>query len=180
MPRARAKIRKHLGKKNPKIDVMDEYEWADIDRDEQEAGLKRRERRWKEVELAQKQARELEKKAIDNAEKIKRKPMALVVSPLEEAWLRCDYLLFNIMETKAYEFMEWQRLNDPDVYKYLYRKFMSKYMMANAEMYVDYFAKGGKAPKLITLGDIVKRYRKYKGIKTKFKIVHKGEEDREL
>ena len=45
MPRARAKIRKHLGKKNPKIDVMDEYEWADIDRDEQEAGLKRRERR---------------------------------------------------------------------------------------------------------------------------------------
>ena len=177
MPRARAKIRKHLGKKNPKIDVMDEYEWADIDRDEQEAGLKRREQRWKEIELAQKQDKLLEKKAIDNAEKMKRRA---VMTPLQEAWLRCDYILFNIMEPKAYEFMEWQRLNDPTTYKYLYKIFMSKYMMMNAHYYADYFAKGGKAPKLVTIGDVVQKYKKYKGIKTKIKILHKGEDEREL
>ena len=180
MPRARAKIRKHLGKKNPKIDIMDEYEWADIDRDEQEAGLKRRERRWKEIELVQKQERQLQKKAINNAEKMERGVKGVQLTPLQEAWLRCDYLLFNIMELKAYEFMEWQRLNDPGVYRHLYRKFMSKYMMANAQIYADYFAKGGKAPKLISLGDVVQKYKKYKGIKTKIKIVHKGEEEHEL
>lgn len=178
--RARPKVRKHLGKTNPKIDVMDEWEWADIDRDEQKAGLERREKRWREIEMAQKQAIELEKKAIDQADNLKRKPMALYTTPLEEAWLRCDYILYNIMEQKAYEFMEWQRLNDVNCYKWLYRQFMSKAMMQNAHLYVDYFAKGGKPPYKVTHAIIIKAYRKYKGMKSKIKVVHKGEKEREL
>ena len=57
MPRARAKVRKHLGKKNPKVDVIDEWEHSDIDRDEQKVGMERRERRWKEIALTQKAQR---------------------------------------------------------------------------------------------------------------------------
>ena len=127
--------------------------------------------------MAQKQDKLLEKKAIDNAEKMKRKA---AMTPLQEAWLRCDYILFNIMEQKAYEFMEWQRLNDPKCYKWLYKQFMSKAMMQNAQIYIDYFANGNKAPYKVGYGHIIKAYRKYKGIKTKIKIIHKGEEDHAL
>ena len=48
------------------------------------------------------------------------------------------------------------------------------------QAYVDYFAKGGKAYRLVSFGEIVRAYRKYKGIRTKFKIVHKGEEEKKL
>ena len=102
------------------------------------------------------------------------------MTPLEEAWLRCDFLLSHIMAKKAYEFMEWQRLNDPACYKHLYKNFMSKNMMHNAQAYVDYFAKGGKPWKLITFGGIIQAYKKYKGIKSKIRIVHKGEDEKEL
>ena len=35
-------------------------------------------------------------------------------TPLEEAWLRCDYVLWNMMTPDAYAVMEWFRLNDVD------------------------------------------------------------------
>ena len=163
-----------------KTEIVDEYDLADIDKDEQRAGLERRDKRWKEIKFAQKQERLLEKKAIDEVEKMERDIKGRTMTAIQEAWLRCDFLLSNIMEQKAYEFMEWQRLNDPECYKYLYKQSMSPYMMHYAQMYVDYFARGGEAPILISHGDIVKKYRKYKGIKTKFKIVHKGEEEHDL
>jgi len=173
------KWKKARPKVRHKKDVLDEWEVADIDRDEQKAGLIRREKRWKMMELAQKYQQELEKKAIDEAEHMNR-PRNQLLTPLQEAWLRCDYLLFNIMEKNAYAFMEYQRKNDPEIYKKLYRKFMSKNMMEHAQYYVDYFARGNKAPKLVMIGDVVKEYKKLKGIKSNIKIIHKGEDEREL
>ena len=170
-----------MNKGRNKDNVYDEWEHGDIDRDEQEAGLKRRDRRWKEIELKQKRDAQLEQEALAKADKIDSKRSLLRdPTPIEEAWLRCDFLLAQIMEQKAYEFMEWQRLNDVDAYKRLYRVFMSKAMMQNAQLYVDYFAKGGISPINITFPDVVKAYKKIKGIKTKFTVVHKGEDNREL
>ena len=182
MVRARAKVRKHQNKSlGGKVEVYDEWEHSDIDRDEQKRGLARRERRWKEIELKQREDKKLEQEALSKANKIDSKRSLLRdPTPLEEAWLRCDFLLACIMEQKAYEFMEWQRLNDVNAYKRLYRVFMSKAMMEHAQLYVDYFAKGGKSPIRITYPDIIKAYKKIKGIRTKIKIVHKGEEDREF
>lgn len=184
MPRkkARPKIRKHQNKsKGGKFEVYDEWEHSDIDRDEQKAGLARRDKRWKEIALAQKNAAKLEQKALSEADKMdSNRSLLRDITPLEEAWLRCDYLLSCIMEQKAYEFMEWQRLNDVDAYKKLYRVFMSKAMMSFAQQYVDYFAQGGKPPRYVTYPEIIKAYKKIKGIRTKFKVVHKGEEEREL
>ncbi len=186
MGRVRAKVRKHQNKTRgtiaqQKIEVYDEWEHHDIDRDEQMAGLARRERRYKEIELDQKKAAKLEQEALAKADKIgEGKSILRDPTPLEEAWLRCDFLLANIMVKEAYEFMEWQRLNDVDAYKKLYRIFMSKAMMRHAQTYVDYFAKGGKSPIMITYPNIIKAYKKIKGIKTKIRIVHKGEEDHEL
>ena len=171
--RARPKVR---GKK----EVYDEWEHGDIDRDEQERGMKRRERRWKEIELEQKKQRLLERKAIKNVEKMDRGTNGRPPTPLEEAWLRCDFLLSHLMDTKAYAFVEEARIKEPELYKYLYKQFMSPYMMHYAQMYVDFFAKGGKAPKKITYGAVIKAYRKYKGIKSTIKIQHKGEDEKEL
>jgi len=178
--RARPKVRKHLGKLNPKVDVVDEWEEGNIDRDEQKAGLERRERRWKEIQLAQKEEAKLNKKAMDNADKMERGNILRDPTPLELAWLRCDFILSHLMEQKAYEFMEYQRINDAEVYKQLYRKFMSRHMMLFAQAYMDFFAKGGKAPRIITFGEVVQAYKKIKGIKTKFKVIHKGEDEKEL
>jgi len=185
MPRTSAKVRKHKNKTKgdlakKRVEVYDEWEHSDIDRDEQEAGMKRRAKRWKEIELDQKRATELEKRAIDEVEKIKRKTLSAMTKPIEQAWLRCDYILSNIMEQKAYEFMEWQRLNDPKCYKWLYRQFMSKAMMVHAQTYVDYFANGNEPPYKVKYGTVIKAYKKYKGIKSKIKIVHKGEEEWKL
>lgn len=164
-----------------KKEVYDEWEHGDIDRDEQKAGLKRRAKRWKQIELERKKSQALEKKAVDNAEKMGRDQSILLdPTPLEMAWLRCDFILSHIMNELAYRFMEWQRLNDPKCYKHLYRKFMSKAMMMNAQLYVDYFAKGGRAPKLITYPIIIRAYKNYYGIKTKFVVKHKNEEEYEL
>lgn len=171
--RARPKVR---GNKN----VYDEWEHSDIDRDEQEAGLKRRERRWKEIELQQKEARKLEKKAIDEVEKMQRGTKGRALTPIEEAWLRCDYILSHLMDKKAYVFMEHARLKDPECYKYLYRLFMSPHMMHYAQRYVDFFAKGGVSPTQITFGNVIKQYRKYKGIRSKIKIKRKGEKEHEI
>ena len=179
--RVRPKVRKHLGKKNPKIDVYDEWEHGDMDRDEAELRMKGREKRWKEIEAAQKAARKLEKKAIDEVEKMKRDTKGRPMTPIEEAWLRCDFILSHIMDVKAYAFMENIRIKDPKCYKWLYKRFMSKNMMVNAQMYVDFFAKGGVAPYAkVSYGAMIKAYKKYKGIRSTIKVVHKGEEEREL
>ena len=182
---ARPKARKYLNRTKSKIDetkieVLDEWEIVDIDRDEQMAGLARREKRWKEIALAKREAEKLEKKAIDNVEKMKRGTKGRPMTALEEAWLRCDFLLSHIMEEKAYMFMEWQLENDPECYKFLYKKFISPNMMHNAQAYVDYFAKGGEPYKMITHGDIIKMYKKYKNIKSKITFKRKGEVKREL
>jgi hypothetical protein len=176
-----AKAKKYLGKISPKIDVMDEWEVADIDRDEQVAGLKRRDRRYREIALEQKRQMQLEQKSLSVGDKMDR-DHSLLKEPteLEMAWIRCDYLLYNIMMPQAYEFMEYQRLNDTDTYKKLYRKFMSRYMMENAQIYVDFFAQGGKTNKHISFPDVVKEYKKIKGIQSKIAIVHKGEKEYEL
>jgi len=173
MPKPRPKIR---GKKN----VYDEWEHADIDRDEQKAGLERRARRWKEIELAKERQRHLEQVALDAAGNVRKDTKAREPTELEYAWLRCDFILSHIMEPNAYYFMEQQRINDSDTYKRLYRKFVSPNMMLHMQDYVDYFAKGGKPPKAIPLGLVVQYYKKIKGIKTKFIIKHKGEEEEEI
>jgi hypothetical protein len=170
--RVRPKVR---GKK----DVLDEWEVADIDRDQQKEGLKRRERRWKEIEREIKRQKMLEKKAIVNAGKMEtvygRQP-----TPLEEAWLRCDYVLFNIMTMAAYQMLEWIRVNDPKGYRYLYRTFMSKNMMDNIEYFVDFFAQGNTIPKKIPKHEVIRHYVKYKGYKGSVKVKHKGEEEYDL
>lgn len=178
--KARPKVR---GKK----DVIDEWEICDIDRDEQQAGLARRERRWKEIQQEIESRRKLEKKALDNAERIDpvtnrdvEKVIKHQLTPIQEAWLRLDYILFNIMETKAYQFMEYQRLNDPECYKILFKKFISPNMMANVDYYIMYFASGKIAPKKATLADVIREYNRYYNIKPKFTIKHKGEEEKKL
>ena len=163
-----------------KRDVLDEWEVADIDRDEQKAGLKRREKRWKEIELEIKRQKMLEKKAIANAERMEQPPRHRQPTPLEEAWLRCDYVLWNIMSQAAYNMLEWIRLNDPDGYKYLYKTFMSKNMMDNITYFVDFFAQGNKINKKLPKSEVIKHYVKYKGYKPTIKIKHKGEEERNL
>lgn len=171
-------------KQRPKIrgkrDVVDEWEFCDIDRDEQKAGLKRREKRWREIQLDIEEKKELEKKAIENAEKFGRINPAGVITPLQEAWLRCDYVLYNIMEKDAYNFLEHKRKNDPDCYKYLYKIFMSRYMMRNIEYFVQLFANDYKLPKRIPLSEIYKHYRKYKGIRPNIMVKHKGEKEKKL
>jgi len=170
-------------KQRPKVrgkkDVVDEWETMDIDRDEQERGLKRRKRRWKEIEAHNRKIRALEKKALKKAQKIKpenyRQP-----TPIEAAWLRCDYVLSNIMDKKAYHFMEVAREKDVKCYKYLYKIFMSRNMMEHIQDFVIFFAKGGKSEELISFPTVIKHYRKYKGIKSNIKIAHKGEEEYDL
>jgi len=158
-------------------EVLDEWEITDIDRNEQKAGLKRRERRWKEIELEKKKIRAIEEKAKKKAEQITRMP-----NPVELAWLKCDYVLNNIMEKDAYEFMYKLTTTDPMAYKHLYRIFMSPYMMERIEYYVRYFRRGGKVPdgETIPLSKVVKYYKNFKGIKDKIIIKHKGRDDRKL
>jgi len=163
-----------------KRDVIDEWEWADIDRDEQKAGLKRREKRWKEINLEIKRQKNLEKKAISKAEKMETPPRGRQPTELEAAWLRCDFILYNMMTQAAYATMEWLRLNDPDGYKHLYKTFMSRNMMENIQMYVDYFAQGGKVDMQVKKSDILRYYIKYKGYKPTIKVKHKGEKERDL
>ena len=86
--KVRPKLRKHLGKTNPKIDVYDEWEHNDIGRDEQKAGLKRREQRWREMELEQKRFEKLQnllekRKKMMTEALTRRQP-----TKMEVAWLR--------------------------------------------------------------------------------------------
>lgn len=158
-------------------EVLDEWEIADIDRDEQKRGLKRREKRWKEIELEQKKIRAMEKLAKKKANIIKRLP-----NLIEQAWLKCDYILSNIMKKDAYEFMYSFISTDPEAYKHLYRIFMSPYMMERADYFVQYFHRGGKTPEeeLIPLLKVAKYYKKFKGIKDKIVIKRKGRKEYEL
>ena len=171
--RVRAKVR---GKK----DVIDEYDIADIDRSEQKEGLKRRDRRWKEIELEIKRQKILEKKAISKAEKMKEPPKTRQPNPLEEAWLRCDFVLYNIMSQAGYNLMEWIRLNDPEGYKYLYKIFMSKNMMDNITDFVEFFSQGNTIGKRIPKHIVMRNYVKYKGYKGTIRVKHKNEEEYEL
>lgn len=177
--RHRPKVRKHLGKKNPKVDVVDEWETMDVDRDEQKAGIERRRKRWRQVETERLLEKAAEQAAIKHAEKMNpdrgREP-----NFLEKAWLRCDYVLSNVMEKNAYNFLENIRVKDPECYKRLYKIFMSKNMMSRIQAFVDFFAQGGEVPERIPLSEVVKHYRKIKGIRSKIKVVHKGEDDRDL
>ena len=170
--RVRPKVR---GKK----DVIDERDYADIDRDEQKRGLKRREKRWKEIEHQIRLDKHLEKKAIANAEKMKN-PSGRQPNQLEAAWLRCDYVLYNIMSQSAYQMLEWIRHNDPAGYRHLYKTFMSRNMMDNIGLFVDFFAQGNTVPQKIPKSDIIKHYVKYKGYKGKVRVKHKGEEEYDL
>jgi len=162
-----------------KKDVLDEWEIADIDRDEQRLGLERRARRWREIEMELIRQKQLEKTAVKNAEKMNI-PRNRPPNELEEAWIRCDYVLYNMMEEDAYMVMEWLRLHDPDAYKFLYRKFVSKYMMENIMYYMDYFAAGNEAKYKIPKSHVMKFYKQYYNIKNKITIKRKGKEDREL
>ena len=158
-------------------EVLDEWEIADIDRDEQKRGLKRRERRWKEIELEQKKIREMEKLAKKKAEAIARMP-----NSVELAWLKCDYILSNVMTKDAYEFMYNLISTDSEAYKHLYKVFMSPYMMERSDYYVQYFRKGGKVidEEIIPLSMVVKYYKKFRGIENKIIIKRKGRKDYEL
>lgn len=167
-------------KHNIKKGVIDEWEICDVDRDEVNAGQKRRARRWKEIKMQEQIARNLEKQAIKNAEKMKAPPVNRPPTPLEEAWLRCDYILWNIMTQQAYSFMEYQRKNDPDVYKYLYKVFMPQRVMQWAEKYVDLLANGHQFQKKVPLPDVINYYRRFKGIKNTITVKRKGQKDREL
>lgn len=160
-----------------KRDVVDEWEFADIDRNEQKAGLKRREKRWREIEKEVARGRIAEKKAIDNVEKMGN---ARDPNLIEQAWLRCDYVLSNVMEPTAYKFMEIARIKDPECYKRLYKIFMSRQMMYNIQYYVEYFLRGFKIKEPIKFSSVMKEYKKIKGIKNKIRVIHKGEEEHEL
>ncbi|KKM86444.1 hypothetical protein LCGC14_1278980 [marine sediment metagenome] len=168
--RIRPKVR---GKK----EVFDEWEHMDIDRNEQKAGLKRRARRWKEIQREVKLQKVLEKKAINNADKMKLPPKTRQPTPLEEAWLRCDYVLFHMLTRSAYQTLEWIRINDVEGYKYIYKIVMSPNMMNNISYYVDYFAEGGTVDKLIPKNIIMGKYMKYRGYKPIIKVKRKGEEE---
>ncbi len=180
LPKVRPKLRKELNKPESETKIIDEWEIADIDRDEQKEGLKRRERRWKEIELENIRQKKLRELAVKKAEKMDQKSVYREPNELEKAWLQCDYILWNIMQKPAYEFMEYHRTEYPDIYKKLYRVFISPYMMENAEFYVDYFANGGKLDKPITLATVIKEYKKIMGVRPEIRIIHKGEKERKL
>lgn len=168
-------------KKRGKKDVFDEWEHLDIDRNEQKVMHKNRERKTKMDELDAIRAKKAERIAVSMAEKfntheIMRRPPNV----LEEAWLRCDYLLYNMMTRKAYSFMDGLRLKDAKCYKYLYRIFMSPYMMEHANYWVKYFANGGKVQKRIDYAIVFKHYARYYGITPTIKIMHKGEEEKDI
>jgi hypothetical protein len=173
-------------KTRPKVrgkrDVVDEYDLADIDRNEQKAGIKRRERRWKEIELKQK----LKKAEIDNmlkkADKINPN-IRQGLTPQQELWLQVDYCLAYLMEEKAHRFLDDIRIQgDIKTYNKLLNIFFSDVMRANLQNWLNYFdATGCRVPDPITLASVVREYRKIKGIKkTNIKIVRKGEKDKEL
>lgn len=162
-----------------KRDVLDEWEIEDIDRAEQKAGLKRREQRWKENELDELRFMKLQK-ALEKKKKALKGKKPRQPTEAEVGWLKCDYILHFIMEPKAYDFMYKFTTEDPECYKYLYRIFMSHYMIASADLWIRYFAAGNKPEKTITYGDVIKHYREYKGEKSTIKIKRKGEEEREL
>ena len=105
--KARPKVR---GKKN----VVDEWETMDIDRDEQERGLKRRAKRWKEIETENLIKKAAEEVALKHADKMKhvRQPR----NAIEEAWLKYDYVLANIMEIHAHRFLDNIRKRDVKLY----------------------------------------------------------------
>ena len=170
--RQRPKVR---GKKN----VLDERDWADIDRDEQKAGLKRRERRWKEIELEKKRRAQLEKKAIKNADKMVDRDRNRPLHPLEEAWIRCDFVLYHLMNPDVYTAMEWLRFNDLPMYQAMYKRFMPKQMMRDINECVEWFAKGGEVRR-ISMTVFRKAYLKYKGYKPTVKVKHKGEKEYDL
>lgn len=163
-------------KQRPKVrgkrDVMDEWEVADIDRDEQKAGLERRKKRWQEIQLQIAKQKELEKKAIAKAEKMQN-PKNRPPTPLEEAWLRCDYVLWNLLDEKAYGTMEWFRVNEPDAYKHIYKKLLSPFMMEHIQLYVNFFAMGGTTLR-IPQALVRKFYMKYKGYRPTVSVQHGG------
>lgn len=167
-------------KQRPKVrgkkDVIDEYETMDVDRDEQKVILKSREKRWKEIKLQQQRERQAEKKALDNAEKMDpnlRSPL----TELELAWLRYDYVLANVMERNAHIFFDSIRKKDIKSWHVLLDIFMSKNMRKNIETWLSYFDHGGMVKSKIKLIEVIKEYRKLKGIKTKIKVMRKGEKE---
>ena len=168
---------KNRGKKN----VFDEWEHLDIDRNEQKEIHKGREQKTKMDELDVLRAKKLNKFVVKMAEKFDTKEiMRRPPNALEEAWLRCDYILFNIMTRKAYSFMDGLRTKDPDCYKYLYRIFMSPNMMEHANTWVNYFANNGKVDNIIPFSEVFKWYAKYYKIDPRIMVHHKGEETVDL
>jgi len=169
-------------KTRPKVrskkEVVDEWETMDIDRDEQERGLKRRARRWREIETENLIKKAAEETALKNADKMKnvRVPRNII----EEAWLKYDYVLANIMDRKAHEFLDKIRMGDVKLYNKLLNIFISPYMKEQIDVMVQYFANGLAVDEKITLPDIVKEYRKLKGIRTKFTVKRKGDKDYDL
>lgn len=161
-------------------EVYDEWEHMDIDRNEQREGIKRREKRWKEIEREIRLKKHLEKRAIENAEKMHEPPKTRQPNPIEAAWLRCDYVLYNIMTDAAYGMMEWLRIEDPTGYKHLYKIFMSRNMMENISLFVDFFAQGNTIPKRLPKSEVIKHYVKYRGYKPTIIVKHKGEEEYDL
>ena len=170
-------------KQRPKVrgkkEVIDEWETMDVDRDEQERGLKRRARRWRDIEKAQAEARKVEREALKTADKI-RKDIRRPRNVIEEAWLKYDYVLANIMERRAHEFLDKIRVGDVELYNKILNIFISPYTKEHVDIMVQYFANGLSVAKKIALVDIVKEYRKLKGIRTKITVKHKGEDGYDL
>ena len=160
-----------------KKNVLNEWEFIDIDKDEHENLLKFRDRRWKEIKLEEKQARELQERL---AKKAKAEEKIREPTPADLMWLRADYVLSNTMEKKAYEFMYKLYLGDKNCYVYLFKIFVSKFRMDHIQWWVNFFASGNTVNKLIGYKDVIKHYREYKNIKTKITVKRKGEEDCEL
>lgn len=177
--KVRPKYRDQVNKTESTKDMVDEWEIADIDRDEQKRGLKRREIRIKKARLLNEQL----KKELEQATKPKDPNRPSNVRPpnaVEMAWLKCDFILSKIMEEKAYEFFDKLRTQDPECYKYLYRIFMSPYMMERADYYINYIDSGMPIEQKIPLKEVIKHYRKYKGISSNIRVIHKGEEEKIL
>lgn len=160
-----------------KKDVLDEMEIADIDRDEQKAGIKRREKRWKKIELKQRLLDEQVRVAKER-EIMKRKYR--VPNRAEESWLKCDYYLNHVMEEDAYDFMYELTVSDPETYKKMFKVFVSPYTLHKIDDFVQAFATGSSVSKRITIGEVVKRYRKIKKIRSKITIKHKNGDEYEL
>ncbi|MHA2203897.1 MAG: hypothetical protein ACW991_09425 [Candidatus Hodarchaeales archaeon] len=180
--KTRPKVRKHLGKHSPQVDVIDEWEEMDVDRDEQKAGLKRREKRWKEIALEKGWKKKQIDKVIKNADKIE-PDLRRGLTPQEELWLQVDFVLSYVMEEKAYNFVNNVKARkDIKTYNKLLNIFFSDKMRANLAHWVAYFALNPyRVDNAITLASVVKEYRKIKGIKTtNIKIIHKGEDEKEL